>query len=624
LTIRIDSEDAEGTMVSTTNNSYSDPKRLRLARFATTAVVASVLAATGLAGSPAAFAVTGPPPGVTPMLNPPTRIATPPPPTPAYVAPLLIPAADVLADNAREHTLTVRASSKALGGLTTSTLVGRILVVTPPGHPQMVAEVTSDTKSATAWTIVTTPVSAMAALAPGDYPIAANYTGATFTTSTGTRIQPNVTRVQSAATVSYTAELGPYTEQYSCGSGTVNLSADLKLTPSIDAGADIGWFSLNSAHLIAGVDEVATLTASTSAPDTGTSCSKSVTLGKLSVPLDIGPLVATVTFSLKADLKASLQGTMSASVVQTFSGRGGVTYDGNTWSIVNDANASAPSFPTPKVTGTNNVEIGLTAEASLSFYDVISGRLDLRGYGGIKAQVPPAPTFDLYAGARLTYEIDVFGYNVADGTIWGPKAWDLFHTPVITSAVLPSGHWGPSHVAPGTPPSYSFQLSGNGGIGALSYKVIQGSLPIGLTLSSSGLLSGTPSLPVQSCGTPPCPSPDPAPQTFTFTVQVTDTTGLSGSRQLSLTVGSLFVTTTTLPNGVVGQNYAAALAAFGAAGATTWHLVIGQLPPGLTLSPAGQITGTATKTGRYAFFVEVIDSAGNTATATESITINAT
>ncbi|WP_345293493.1 autotransporter domain-containing protein [Luteimonas vadosa] len=63
--------------------------------------------------------------------------------------------------------------------------------------------------------------------------------------------------------------------------------------------------------------------------------------------------------------------------------------------------------------------------------------------------------------------------------------------------------------------------STNGGTGPYTFGVTAGSLPAGLTLSSSGLISGTPT----------------ATGTFNFTVQATSSNGFSGTRAYSLVVG---------------------------------------------------------------------------------------
>jgi hypothetical protein len=95
-----------------------------------------------------------------------------------------------------------------------------------------------------------------------------------------------------------------------------------------------------------------------------------------------------------------------------------------------------------------------------------------------------------------------------------------------------------------------------------------------------------------------------------------------------------FIATTSLPTGAVstgGGTYTASLQADGGIAPYTWELVVfvvvpiptNALPPGLTLSPSGVISGMPTAAGTYNFVVEVQDSGGLTETTTESITITA-
>ncbi len=57
-------------------------------------------------------------------------------------------------------------------------------------------------------------------------------------------------------------------------------------------------------------------------------------------------------------------------------------------------------------------------------------------------------------------------------------------------------------------------------------------------------------------------------------------------------------------------------------GSGTGYVFSATLPPGLTISPLGQITGTPTTAGSYSYTVKVTDSVGDTAAATGSITVN--
>ena len=64
------------------------------------------------------------------------------------------------------------------------------------------------------------------------------------------------------------------------------------------------------------------------------------------------------------------------------------------------------------------------------------------------------------------------------------------------------------------------------------------------------------------------------------------------------------VTTLAVPNAIVGTAYSQALAAVQGAPPYTWTST-GSLPPGLTLSTAGVISGTPTATGTYSFTAKV-------------------
>jgi hypothetical protein len=86
------------------------------------------------------------------------------------------------------------------------------------------------------------------------------------------------------------------------------------------------------------------------------------------------------------------------------------------------------------------------------------------------------------------------------------------------------------------------------------------------------------------------------------------------------------ITTTTLPAGVEGTAYSQAIAKTGGAGALTFTVSAGTLPPGLTLSASGTISGTPTgPNGTANFTVKVTDSSTVTpqnATQALSILIN--
>lgn len=79
-----------------------------------------------------------------------------------------------------------------------------------------------------------------------------------------------------------------------------------------------------------------------------------------------------------------------------------------------------------------------------------------------------------------------------------------------------------------------------------------------------------------------------------------------------------------LHEGEVGVVYASAT--LGATGGKTpyqWSISAGSIPPGLTLSPDGSVSGTPTTPGTFTFTVQVAEADGGTMTSSSSITIRA-
>jgi hypothetical protein len=143
--------------------------------------------------------------------------------------------------------------------------------------------------------------------------------------------------------------------------------------------------------------------------------------------------------------------------------------------------------------------------------------------------------------------------------------------------------------------SYSQSLAATGGTGALNWSLV-GSLPAGLSLSSSGIISGTPTA---------------ATSGVSFSVKVQD----SGSPAQVVTSGAftirigakLTISTTSLPAATYGKAYSQSLSASGGLGTYVWSLASGQLPAGLSLSSSGIISGTPTATGTFQITVRVAD-----------------
>ncbi len=159
---------------------------------------------------------------------------------------------------------------------------------------------------------------------------------------------------------------------------------------------------------------------------------------------------------------------------------------------------------------------------------------------------------------------------------------------------------------------YLQTLTTSGGTGNVSWTVVSGALPPGLTLSTAGVISGTPAT-VNILGS-------------TFTVQATDSGSPSQSAPRTLTLriaAPLVITTSSLPGAKYGVAYNQTLAASGGIAPLKWSLAAGSgpLPTGLTLSAAGVLSGTPTATGTFSFTVQVADIGTPQQVATRSFSI---
>ena len=145
--------------------------------------------------------------------------------------------------------------------------------------------------------------------------------------------------------------------------------------------------------------------------------------------------------------------------------------------------------------------------------------------------------------------------------------------PAVTTAALPASEIGAA---------YSAALQATGGTGSYAWSLKSGSLPAGLSFSSTGIISGTPT----------------ASGTFgSLVFQVIDTNSVNAlSGHLSIqTATAPGVLTAFLPADNAGTAYSINLQAHGGTLPYTWSLRSGTMPAGLSLNPAtGAITGTPT------------------------------
>ena len=172
-------------------------------------------------------------------------------------------------------------------------------------------------------------------------------------------------------------------------------------------------------------------------------------------------------------------------------------------------------------------------------------------------------------------------------------------TLVIQSDIEPLNIISRGDLTPGlTGVTYSQQLFFAGGTAPRTWSMGTGSLPPGLSFGpTSGVISGVPT----QVGV------------YTFTMRLTDATQTTVTSQpliITIEPGPLVIVSSgDLPAGTQTLSYSHQLSFRGGRAPVTWSLPAGQaLPAGLTLSPAGLISGIPTAAGTYSFTVRVTDS----------------
>ncbi|MEM7250990.1 MAG: putative Ig domain-containing protein [Pseudomonadota bacterium] len=176
--------------------------------------------------------------------------------------------------------------------------------------------------------------------------------------------------------------------------------------------------------------------------------------------------------------------------------------------------------------------------------------------------------------------------------------------PVISTGSLPSGEVGKT---------YSATLQVQGGASPFTWALASGQLPDGLTLNSGGVISGTPT--EAGLANP--------------TVRVTDALGRSVTRSLSVNVveqatAPPTISTTTLPDGEVGETYLATLQLQGGKSPFTWSIASGKLPNGLALNASGVISGAPTRVETANVTVRVTDALNRSGTRAFSVNVSTT
>jgi len=164
---------------------------------------------------------------------------------------------------------------------------------------------------------------------------------------------------------------------------------------------------------------------------------------------------------------------------------------------------------------------------------------------------------------------------------------------ILSPSTLPNGTVGAV---------YSQAMTGSGGVAPYTFTVTSGTLPAGLTLTTAGVVSGTPTTPSSS----------------TVTIRGTDANGCFASITVTIVIGPaqppgcpvVTITPPTLPSATLGLAYSQTLTLTGGTAPATFVVTSGTLPAGLTLTPAGILAGTPTTMGSSAVVVRGTDANG--------------
>ncbi|RBJ82244.1 IPT/TIG domain/outer membrane autotransporter barrel domain-containing protein [Pseudomonas sp. MWU12-2534b] len=216
------------------------------------------------------------------------------------------------------------------------------------------------------------------------------------------------------------------------------------------------------------------------------------------------------------------------------------------------------------------------------------------------------------SGTSITYT-PTAGFSGSDSfTYTATNASGTSSPATVTITVsAPSISLSPGSLSNGTVgTAYSASLSASGGAAPYSYTITAGTLPTGLSLStSSGAISGTPS----------------ASGTFNMTVTATDANSATGSQAYSITIGALAPVAGAVSATVAANSSANSITLNISGGAATSVAVASAASHGTATASGTSITYTPTAgfSGSDSFTYTATNAGGTSSPATVTITVSA-
>ncbi|WP_233513361.1 Ig domain-containing protein [Micromonospora craterilacus] len=205
-----------------------------------------------------------------------------------------------------------------------------------------------------------------------------------------------------------------------------------------------------------------------------------------------------------------------------------------------------------------------------------------------------------FSGTPTTPGSYTFGIRMTDagGEFADQSVTVVVVAPTITvTSDAPTSPW-----YTGQPyPTHKFTASG--GTAPYSLSLRSGSLPVGMALSSSGTFSGTPT----------------TPGSYSFGIRLSDKNGFHVDQDVTVVIAApaTVITSGEPPRGTVGKAYSFRFTAEGDS-EIKFSVTAGDLPPGLTLAPDGQLSGTPGTAGTFAF---TVTAAGTATSATDEVSL---
>ncbi|NID16463.1 putative Ig domain-containing protein [Luteibacter yeojuensis] len=361
----------------------------------------------------------------------------------------------------------------------------------------------------------------------------------------------------------------------------------------------------------------------TNQPPTAGPASATVAYGSTNNPITLnlsGPAATSVAVGTQAahGTATAVGTTISYTPTTGYAGPDSFTYTAS-----NAAGSSSPATVTVTVSPPTIVYTPSSpphAQAGMAYSQSIAG-----ASGGAAPYSYAKSAGSLPAGLSLAANGVISGIPTAAGSFTiqvratdsstgtGPFTSAPANVTVIADA--PAIAIAPAALTDGTVNTpYSQTITASGGTAAYTYTVDSGTLPNGLTLSTAGVLSGTPT----QAGS------------FPISIRANDsTTGPAApyhnSQAYTLTIAppTIALAPASLPNATVGTSYSQSLSASGGTAPYTFATTAGTVPTGMNLAPDGTLSGTPTTAGDFGFTVQATDAQAFPGTGNYTVHVSA-